>query len=237
MTSVNSKDNNNLETELKVIHEDNHLLVVFKPHRQLIQADQSGSPTLFLQICQWLKEKYQKPGNVFLGMVHRLDRPAAGLVVFAKTSKGASRLSEQIRAKTMRKKYQLIVQGEFKNPTGHCIHYLTDPQDGQSKVFEEMLEQTKKAELFYQVLEVKKGLSLVEVELITGRRHQIRAQMAYLGCPLLGDGRYGATVYFQEGSIALVASELEFIHPTTQQILRFELPKELNSVKRYWDEH
>jgi len=237
VSTVKTNDNNDLDKELKVIFEDNHLLVVFKPHRLLIQSDESGSPTLFLQICQWIKEKYQKPGNVFLGMVHRLDRPASGLVVFAKTSKGASRLSEQIRAKAMKKKYQLIVQGELKTREGHCVHYLTNPGDGRSQVFETMVPESKRAELLYRVLGVKDGVSLVEVELITGRRHQIRAQMAHLGCPILGDGRYGSTQFFREGAIALVASELGFQHPTSPKELKFELPKELNSVARYWDEH
>jgi 23S rRNA pseudouridine1911/1915/1917 synthase len=235
--SDKSKDIDSLESALKVVYEDNHVLVVFKPHRLLIQSDQSGSPTLFLQICEWLKEKYQKPGKVFLGMVHRLDRPAAGLVVFAKTSKGASRLSEQIRAKEMAKKYQILVQGEFTTPGGNCIHYLTDPGGGRSEVFEEPMKDTKKAELNYRVLGVKKGLSWVEVDLITGRRHQIRAQMAHLGFPIMGDGRYGASLFFREGSIALVASELGFKHPTTKETLVFVLPDELNSVKRFWDEY
>lgn len=237
MESDKDKHNQDLLPELKVIHEDNHLLLVFKPHRLLIQGDQSGSPTLFLQICEWLREKYQKPGNVFLGMVHRLDRPASGLVVFAKTSKGASRLSEQIRAKEMTKKYQLVVQGELKTSSGKCVHYLSDPESGRSQVFEEPREDTKKAELCYRVLGVKKGLSLIEVDLITGRRHQIRAQMAHLGFPIVGDGRYGATLFFKEGSIALVATQLGFKHPTTKEMMLFELPDELNSAKRFWDEH
>ncbi|MFM8270656.1 MAG: RluA family pseudouridine synthase [Pseudomonadota bacterium] len=237
MDSDKDKHIDGLLPLLKVIHEDNHLLLVFKPHRQLIQSDQLGSPTLFLQICDWLKEKYQKPGKVFLGMVHRLDRPAAGLVVFAKTSKGASRLSEQIRAKEMKKKYQMVVQGEFKNSSGECVHYLSDPESGRSQVFDEPREHTKKAELFYRVLEVKKGLSLVEVDLITGRRHQIRAQMAHLGFPIVGDGRYGASLFFKEGSIALVATQLGFKHPTTREMMSFDLPDELNSAKRFFDEH
>ena len=237
MSADKSKDTSSLGASLQVVYEDNHVLVVFKPHRRLVQSDQSGSPTLFLQICEWLKEKYQKPGNVFLGMVHRLDRPAAGLVVFAKTSKGASRLSEQIRAKEMKKKYQLLVQGEVKPPSGTCVHYLTDPEGGRSEVFEEPRESAKKAELAYQVLGVKKGLSLVEVDLITGRRHQIRAQMAHLGFPILGDGRYGASLFYKEGSIALVSSQLGFKHPTTKEELVFNIPDELNTVKRFWDEY
>lgn len=237
MSADKSKDTSSLGESLQVVYEDNHVLVVFKPHRLLIQSDQSGSPTLFLQICEWLKEKYQKPGNVFLGMVHRLDRPAAGLVVFAKTSKGAGRLSEQIRAKEMKKKYQLLVQGEVKPPSGTCVHYLTDPEGGRSEVFEEPRESAKKAELAYQVLGVKKGLSLVEVDLITGRRHQIRAQMAHLGFPILGDGRYGASLFYKEGSIALVSSQLGFKHPTTKEELVFNIPDELNTVKRFWDEY
>lgn len=224
-----------LNQDLQVVYEDNHLLVVIKPHRLLIQSDQSGSPTLFKQVCDWLKDKYQKPGNVYLGMVHRLDRPASGLVVFAKTSKAASRLSEQIRQRKVAKKYHLLVEGEPSLKQQTCVHYVTNPQSGRSEVFEVEKENTKRAELNYEVRSTKKGVSLVSVELITGRRHQIRAQMAYLGHSLLGDGRYGSQTPFLEGSIALAACELELVHPTQGNLMKFQLPADKDSVLRFWD--
>ena len=221
---------------LKVIYEDNHLLVVFKPHRLLIQGDHSKDPTLFKQACSWLKEKYQKPGNVYLGLIHRLDRPASGIVVFAKTSKAASRLSEQFREKSVKKIYHLLVEGQPVRDSGKCIHYLSDPLEGRAEVFETEKEGTKRAELNYRVIDSKNGGSLVEVELVTGRRHQIRAQMSSLGHPLWGDGRYGSKTPFVEGSIALVAGEISFSHPTKTERMRFELPSEYHSVKRFWNE-
>lgn len=222
---------------LKVIYEDNHVLVVFKPHRLLIQADHSSDATLFKQTCSWLKEKYQKPGNVYLGLVHRLDRPASGLVVFAKTSKAASRLSEQFREKSVSKTYHLLVEGKPLRETGKCIHYLTDPLEGRAEVFEKEQEGCKRAELNYRVVESKNGLSFVEVELVTGRRHQIRAQMSSLGHSLLGDGRYGSKTPFAEGSIALVAGAIAFSHPTKSERMKFELPLEYHSVKRFWNDN
>lgn len=190
---------------------------------------------MFKQVCDWLKDKYQKPGNVYLGMVHRLDRPASGLVVFAKTSKAASRLSEQIRQKKVGKRYHLLVEGEPTMREQRCVHYVTDPESGRSEVYESEKAQTKRAELKYEVRASKKGISLVSVELITGRRHQIRSQMAFLGHPLLGDGRYGSKTPFLEGSIALVACELEVTHPTQGNLMKFILPVEKDSVLRFWD--
>ncbi len=224
-----------LEGSPRVLYEDNHLLVVVKPHRVLVQSDSSGSPTLFLQICQWLKNKYQKPGNVFLGLVHRLDRPASGLMVFAKTSKAASRLSEQIRSRKMQKKYEVIAEAIPPEASGTLIHYLKSPENlGASLVFPDEEEGTKKAELSYEVLDQRAGESLIEINLKTGRRHQIRAQLAHLGYPVRGDGKYGAKAFFKEGSIALVATQLSFLHPTTQKPLSFWLPEELNSVRQFW---
>lgn len=226
--------NNN--PNLQVLYEDNHLLGVFKPHRLLIQSDHSGSLTLFLQVCHWLKEKYSKSGNVYLGLLHRLDRPAAGVVLFGKTSKGASRLSEQIRERKVEKRYQLIVEGVPPQKQGTCEHYLFPGENQRMQVEETDSGRGKVAKLTYRCLETKGNLSLLEVHLITGRRHQIRAQLAYLGCPILGDGRYGATQSFLPGSIALVASQLSFDHPISQERKMIEIPFELNSVRKFWNE-
>jgi len=224
----------NLEAGPQVIYEDNHLLVVFKPHRLLVQSDASSDPTLFLHLCSWLKEKYKKPGNVYLGMIHRLDRPAAGLLVFAKTSKGASRLSEQMRSQRIKKKYQAVVEGVVAEDFGRCVGYLSDPEQGRAQVFDSERPDSKRAELTYRVLERKKSATWLEIQLVTGRRHQIRTQMAHLGHPLIGDIRYGGKQVFFEGAIALVASQLSIEHPVSQQTMDFEVPAELNSVLRYW---
>jgi 23S rRNA pseudouridine1911/1915/1917 synthase len=234
-TGKKNKETNELLPELQVIYEDNHLLVVFKPHRLLIQSDQTSSPTLFKQACQWLKDKYKKPGNVYLGMINRLDRPVSGLVVFGKTSKASSRLSEQIRQKEVKKNYLAIVEGNLNPKKGSCTHYLTDPGNLKSLVFNEEKPGTKKAELKYEEEARQKENSLVKIELITGRRHQIRAQLSHLGCPIRGDGRYGAEHFFKEGSIALIAYELRFTHPTTGEGLVFQVPDSLNSVKQFWN--
>jgi len=224
-----------LGDELQVVYEDNHLLVVVKPHRALIQSDHLGTPTFFMLVCKWLKEKYKKPGNVYLGLVHRLDRPASGLMVFAKTSKAASRLSEQIRQRKMEKNYEVIVEGVLAPASGSCAHYLRSAEgSGTTQVFLEETNETKRAELKYKVLHQNSRHSLLEIEMKTGRRHQIRAQMAFLGFPILGDGKYGAKNNFKEGSIALVATRLAFQHPTSLEPLVFQLPEKLNSVREFW---
>lgn len=229
-----SDQNNNLN--LQVLYEDNHLIGVFKPHRLLIQSDQSGSPTLFLQVCQWIREKYSKSGNVYLGLLHRLDRPAAGVVLFGKTSKGASRLSEQIRERKVKKNYEVIVEGVPPEKEGKCEGFIFLGSHQRMELEHADSGRGKKAELKYRVLETKKNRSLVEVELITGRRHQIRAQLAELGCPVLGDGRYGASHPFLEGSIALLATRLIFDQPVTQKETILEVPWELNSVREFWND-
>jgi len=225
---------NNLN--LQVLYEDNHLIGVFKPHRLLIQSDHSGSPTLFLQVCQWIKEKYSKSGNVYLGLLHRLDRPAAGVVLFGKTSKGASRLSEQIRERKVKKNYEVIVEGVPPEKEGKCEGFIFLGPHQRMELEQADSGRGKKAELKYRVLETKKNRSLVEVELITGRRHQIRAQLAELGCPVLGDGRYGASTPFLEGSIALLATRLIFDQPVTRKETVLEVPRELNSVRKFWND-
>ncbi|NBX93792.1 MAG: RluA family pseudouridine synthase [Proteobacteria bacterium] len=226
----------NIVPDLHVLYEDNHLLLVFKPHRLLIQKDSTGDFTLFKQACLWLKQKYSKPGNVYLGLIHRLDRPASGIVIFAKTSKAASRLSEQFRAKTVEKKYMILVEGVPQLTQGKCLNYLSDPLDGRAEVHDLEVPGTKRSEMNYQVIGSKSGISLVEVELLTGRRHQIRAQMAHLGHPIVGDVRYGSKAVFSQGAVALVASSIAFEHPISKAVITFDLPDPLHSVRRYWNE-
>jgi 23S rRNA pseudouridine1911/1915/1917 synthase len=212
---------------LQVLYEDNHLIAVFKPAGILVQGDISNEECLMDQVKEYLKEKYHKPGNVFLGLIHRLDRPVSGIVLFAKTSKGASRLSEQFRNHTIKKIYHALVENRDSNlpSTGILINYLRkDSSTNTVAVFDKPTPETLRAELSYRVLEQHKEQALVEIELKTGRPHQIRAQFAHLGHPLIGDSKYGAHKKWKEG-IALCAVKLEFKHPIQQaEVVRITIP-------------
>ena len=217
---------------LKVLYEDNHLIAVFKPAGILVQGDDSGDECLMDQVKEYLKEKYHKPGNVFLGLLHRLDRPVSGIVLFAKTSKGASRLSEQFRNHTIKKMYHALVETSSSRPlplAGTLVNYLKkDSETNKVAVFDKPHHGALRAELSYKILEQRKEQAVVEVELKTGRPHQIRVQFAHAGSPLVGDKKYGArTEFFKQGCIALQAVKLEFVHPTQSTLISVILPSEL----------
>jgi len=215
--------------KFKVLYEDNHLIVVEKPVNVLSQSDSTKDEDLLTMIKKYLKEKYHKQGNVYLGLVHRLDRPVGGIMVFAKTSKAASRLSLQIKNHEFKKYYLAITSKVLKNKTGEFIDYLIkDCKTGNSKVTSE--KGGKKSILKYRVLQNNKNHSLVEVELLTGRHHQIRVQFASHGYPLCGDQRYGQLDHTQ---IALYSYKIKFIHPVTKKMMEFTtLPKRVG----YWTE-
>lgn len=204
---------------MEIIYQDNHLLVVNKPSGQLVQGDHTGRATLLDEAKAWLKEKYKKPGNVYLGLVHRLDRLASGVVVLARTSKAASRLSTEIRTHRPRKIYW--AQAEGKTPQkGSWTDYL-QRQKFHSKVVAP--EEGKESKLTFKRLRYQKGISLVEIHLITGRYHQIRVQFAHHGFPLLGDKRYGSTFPFGDDAIALHAREMHIRHPTKGDEMHFSV--------------
>jgi 23S rRNA pseudouridine1911/1915/1917 synthase len=220
-----------LSQNLKVLYEDSQIIVVFKPHRVLTQGDSTGDPCLFEAVKQWLKEKYSKPGNVYLGLVHRLDRPTAGLVVFAKTSKAASRLSEQMRSHGFRKRYRAWVSNDLKPDRGTLTHYLDfNEKDKKALVFAEPNGKRQKAVLNYVVKRRENRNFLVEIELITGRKHQIRAQLSSVGSPILGDKKYGSQQKFREGAIALESCYVSFIHPTKKEMLEVFISEEESSI-------
>jgi 23S rRNA pseudouridine1911/1915/1917 synthase len=220
-----------LSQNLKVLYEDSQIIVVFKPHRVLTQGDSTGDPCLFEAVKQWLKEKYSKPGNVYLGLVHRLDRPTAGLVVFAKTSKAASRLSEQMRSHGFRKRYRAWVSNDLKPERGTLTHYLDfNEKDKKALVFAEPNGKRQKAVLNYVVKRRENRNFLVEIELITGRKHQIRAQLSSVGSPILGDKKYGSQQKFREGAIALESCYVSFIHPTKKEMLEVFISEEESSI-------
>jgi 23S rRNA pseudouridine1911/1915/1917 synthase len=202
---------------LTVLYEDNHLLAVLKPARLLTAGDQTGDESLLDQAKAYLKKKYAKPGDVYLGLVHRLDRPVSGVVLFARTSKAASRLSEQFRKGTVRKVYQAVVEGTFLKREGELNDWLLkNEQANVVRVVPAGTPGAKSSQLRYRVLETRRGETLVEVNPITGRSHQIRVQLAHAGHPIQGDRKYGAKSGM-EGAIALCAVELELEHPVRRE--------------------
>jgi len=211
---------------IRIIHDDNHLLVVEKPPGTLSQSDRTGDPDLLTLLKADLKRRHGKPGNAFLGLVHRLDRPVGGVMLFAKTSKAASRLSQQLRAGTMHKHYRAVVHGVPIPAEDTLRHYLVkDRQRNIVTAVAEPVEGAKEARLDYQVLGNAPGLSLVAIRLHTGRALQIRVQFAARSHPLYGDTKYGGPAVEQPtGSIALWAVELQCTHPTTRGRLTFESP-------------
>jgi len=216
---------------LKVIYEDNHIIVVEKKPNIPSQADKTGDVDMLTLIKDYLKEKYNKPGNVYLGLVHRLDRPVGGVMVFAKTSKAASRLSEEVRNKIFEKKYLAVVDGKFESKAGTLEDYLyKDERNNMSKVVNSTKKNAKLAKLDYEVVvydEVKK-LSLVKINLHTGRHHQIRVQLSNSKHSIFGDQKYGTRGKGKQ--IALWAYELKIVHPTTKEEMVFkDLPESVGT--------
>lgn len=203
---------------------DNHLLALYKPAGLLVQGDETEDVSLLDLAKGWLKEVYQKPGRVFLGMVHRLDRPVAGVVVFARTSKAAARLSEQFRTGSTRKRYLAVVEGRVTPKEGRLVHRIERRDNLSSRVVDKAVASGREARLSYRVLETCGSRTLVEVSLETGRRHQIRVQLAHIGHPIVGDLRYGAPSPLPLAQIALLARELTIEHPTRKTPLTLQSP-------------
>jgi len=211
-----------------IFYRDNHLLVLYKPAGLLVQADDTEDVSLLELGKSWVKEIYEKPGKVFLGMVHRLDRPVAGVVLFCRTSKAAARMSEQFRTGATEKYYVAVLRGEMKMKSGRLIDFLERRENRSSVVVPEGTPKSREARLSFDVLGVEQGLSLVKVKLETGRHHQIRVQFAHIGHPILGDLRYGAPEPLPQKQIALFAKELVITHPVRGERLRFESPLPCN---------
>lgn len=204
--------------DIPILYEDNHLIIVEKPVNIPVQEDRSGDMDLLSYLKADIKERYQKPGNVYLGLVHRLDRPVGGAIVFAKTSKAASRMADLLRKQEIKRTYHAIVRGHVKTKENRLIHYLwKDRKKNEVYVVNKNKSNAKKAVLDYTVLHVKKGLSLLEVQLQTGRSHQIRVQMQNTGFPLYGDQKYGSEINKSGEQIALWAHELAFMHPVKKE--------------------
>lgn len=214
----------NIPSPLKIIFVDSHLIAVHKPAGWLTQSDGPDTPNLLEATRQWIKTKYRKPGNVYLGLVHRLDRPVSGVVLFARTSKAASRISQQFRERTVQKTYRVCVAGVPENPKARLVHYLRKEKSLKATVFPRPAPDAKKAELDYRVVTAGSQASELEIILRTGRFHQIRAQLAFVGHPVLGDQKYGSAHALPEQRIALYARQIKLQHPTTREEIVLESP-------------
>ena len=216
---------------LNILYEDNHIIVVVKEPGIPSQGDKTQDLDMLTIIKKYLKEKYNKPGNVYLGLVHRLDRSVGGVMVFAKTSKGASRLSQQVRDKEMRKYYIAVVKGSFEIKNGNMQDYLVkDEKNNKTFVSNKQNKKAKFSELDYEVIKYDKviNMSLVKINLKTGRHHQIRVQFSSRGHSLCGDTKYGTRS--RSGQLALWAYKLEFYHPITKELLQFKFLPESKGV-------
>lgn len=210
---------------MTVVYEDNHIIIVNKTASEIVQGDKTGDTPLSETVKQYLKEKYQKPGNVFIGVTHRLDRPVSGLVVFAKTSKALSRLNEMFRNGEVKKTYWAVVKNRPPQEEGEMVHYMVrNEKQNKSYAYDREKPGSKKAILHYRLIGHSQNYYLLEIDLKTGRHHQIRCQLAKAGCPIKGDLKYGASRSNPDGSICLHARNIRFVHPVSKELIEVEAP-------------
>ena len=210
---------------MDVVYEDNHIIIVNKRSSEIVQGDKTGDRPLVEEVKEYIKEKYHKPGNVFLGVVHRLDRPVSGLVVFARTGKALARLNEMFRTKEVKKTYWAIVGNCPASSEGELCHWLVrNEKQNKSYAYDAERPGAKQAILDYRLIGRSDRYYLLEVDLKTGRHHQIRCQLAKIGCPIKGDLKYGAPRSNPDGSISLHARRVRFIHPVSKKEICVEAP-------------
>ena len=210
---------------MNVVYEDNHIIIVNKQSGEIVQGDKTGDRPLSDIVKDYIKEKYAKPGAVFLGVVHRLDRPVSGLVVFARTSKALSRLNKMFAEGEVHKTYWAITKNTPQNSEGTLTHWLVrNEKQNKSYAYDHEVPRSKKAQLRYRVLTQGDNYDLVEVELLTGRHHQIRCQLSAIGRPIKGDLKYGARRSNPDGSISLQSHRIEFVHPVSKETICIEAP-------------
>jgi 23S rRNA pseudouridine1911/1915/1917 synthase len=216
-----------------ILYEDNHLIILNKRPSDIVQGDKTGDQPLSEVLKDYLKHKYNKPGEVFLGVVHRLDRPVSGALIFARTSKALSRLNIMLRDGQIHKTYWAVVKNKPPQSEGHLIQYLTrNSEKNKSFVHDKPVTDSQKAELIYKLIDKSDGYYLLEINLLTGRHHQIRAQLAAMGCPVKGDLKYGYPRSNQGGFIHLHARTIEFLHPVKKEMLKVSAPPPQDSL---WD--
>lgn len=209
--------------DLNILYEDNHIIVVLKPQNVLSQGDSTQDKSLLDMVKQYIKQKYNKPGNVYVGLVHRLDRPTGGVMVFAKTSKAADRLAQQMKEKSFSKKYLAVVVGAPRYKASRLEHFLKkDENTNVVKVVPRGEDGAKQAILEYNTIKTLDKVSLLDVKILTGRSHQIRVQMAQIGCPVFGDVKYKGDTLAKGHNLALWAYELSFLHPITKKPMTFK---------------
>jgi len=213
------------KNNLQVLFEDNHLIIINKRSGDIIQGDKTGDTPLSDVVKEYIKEKYHKPGNVFLGVVHRLDRPTTGIVVFAKTSKALERFNKMLRDKTVNKTYWAVVKNKPIKETDTLTGFLKkNPKNNKSTSYSSEIEGSKKAILHYKLIKSLNNYHLLEVDLETGRHHQIRCQLARIGSPIKGDLKYGFDRSNKDASIHLHARRIEFVHPVTKENISIIAP-------------
>ena len=210
---------------MTVLYEDNHIIAVNKTCSEIVQGDKTGDEPLSETIKKYLKEKYNKPGEVFTGVTHRLDRPVSGVVLFAKTSKALTRLNEMFKNQEVKKTYWAIVKECPRELEGELVHYLVrNEKQNKSYAYDKEVPDSKKAILHYRLIARSQNYNLLEVDLKTGRHHQIRCQLAKMGCPIKGDLKYGFARSNPDGSICLHARRISFIHPVSKEQIDLEAP-------------
>lgn len=217
--------------EEQIVYEDNHLLVINKKVGQLVQGDKTGDESLLDSIKNFIKKRDNKPGNVFLGLVHRIDRPTSGLVIYAKTSKALTRLTQMVKNREIKKTYWAVVVKEMIPETQRLVHYLKkNEKNNKAIVFPKVTDGAKEAILTYHVIKTLDNYLLLEIDLETGRHHQIRAQLSRAGVPIKGDLKYGSPRSNPDGGINLHARKLEFIHPVTKENIKIIAPVPQNDA-------
>lgn len=210
---------------MEILYEDNHIIVVNKTCSEIVQGDKTGDKPLSEMVQEYIKEKYAKPGNVFIGVTHRLDRPVSGLVVFAKTSKALSRLNEMFRTHNLTKRYWAIVKNMPPKEEELLSNYLVrNERMNKTFVYDKQVKEGKLSKLSYKVIAKSENYYLLEIDLMTGRHHQIRAQLAHIGCPIKGDLKYGFDRSNKDGGISLHARNVKFIHPVSQKEIDIVAP-------------
>lgn len=210
---------------MEIVYEDNHIVIVNKASGEIVQGDKTGDRPLVEDVREYIRVKYNKPGNVFCGVVHRIDRPVSGLVIFAKTSKALERLNRMLREGEIHKTYQAIVEGHPAHEEGTLENWLvSDPRINKTFIAEEGACDAKRSVLKYRTLLRGDRYSILEIRLLTGRKHQIRAQFAGIGHPIKGDLKYGARRSNRDGGISLQSHRIEFIHPVSKKDISVELP-------------
>lgn len=210
---------------LDILFEDNHLIIVNKEQGKLVQGDKTGDASLIDDVKDYIKKRYNKPGNVFVGLTHRLDRPTSGIVVLAKTSKALARMNRLFSEKEIQKTYWAVTENAPEKTKDTLEHYLIkDSKTNKSKAFAKKVKNAKKASLTYNLIGSTKNFTLLEIDLHTGRHHQIRAQLAKIGCHIKGDLKYGAKRSNKNGGIHLHALKIEFVHPVSKELLKIEAP-------------